>query len=195
MAEKTGGICEKVIIAGFGGQGILFAGKLLARAAMEADLEVTYMPSYGAEVRGGTAKCAVIISSDPIACPIVSESDSLIVMNGASLDKYAAKLKSKGLLIANSSIVNCSEPHPQLDSSVETIAVAADEIAVELGNPKAANMVVLGAYLGQKKLLSLDLVIRILPNVLASRYHNTLADNTEALRRGAKFAATYQKCT
>ena len=129
---------EEIIIAGFGGQGIMLTGRLLAQTAMEAGKEVTYMPSYGAEVRGGTANCMVVLANEPIACPVVGRPDSLIVMNKASLNKFAPRLKTGGLLIMNSSLI---DSEPQLDETIEIIAVPADELAVELGSPKSANLV------------------------------------------------------
>ncbi len=176
---------EEVVIAGFGGQGIILAGKLLAQTAMKAGKEVTYMPSYGAEVRGGTANCMVIIADEPIACPVVGKPDSLVVMNNASLDKFAPHLKNGGLLVMNSSLI---DDKPKLDESIEILKVPADEIAVQLGNAKVANMVALGAYLGRRGHLTTDAAAEALPDVLAERYHKTLPINTEALRRGAQFA-------
>ena len=99
------GFYQELIVAGFGGQGIMLAGKLLAQAAMVSDLEVTYMPSYGAEVRGGTANCMVVIADEPIACPLVTEPDTLIVLNKASYKKFVPRLKPNGLLIVNSSMM------------------------------------------------------------------------------------------
>ena len=175
---------EEVIIAGFGGQGILLAGRLLAQTAMKRGLEVTFMPAYGAEVRGGTSNCAVIVADEPIASPIVSKPNSLIVMNKASLNKFAPRLKNGGLLVMNSSLI---DNKPQLDDTIEIIAVPADDLAVELGNKKAANMVAIGAYLQKRGHLAPDAAAEALPDVLAKRYHQTLPVNTEALRRGAEF--------
>jgi len=180
----TNGLYEEVIIAGFGGQGIILAGRLLAQTAMKQGLEVTYMPSYGAEVRGGTANCMVVIADKPIACPLVSKPDSLIVMNKASLSKFAPRLKAGGLLIMNSSLIDIE---PQVNDTVEIIAVPADEIAVELGNQKAANMVALGAYLQKRGLFGPDAAANCLSDTIAGRYHHTLPVNTEALHRGAEF--------
>jgi 2-oxoglutarate ferredoxin oxidoreductase subunit gamma len=182
------GLYEEVVIAGFGGQGIILAGKLLAQTAMRAGKEVTYMPSYGAEVRGGTANCMVVIAEKKIACPVVGRPDSLIVMNKASLNKFASRLKDGGLLIMNSSLI---DSEPQLDDSVEVVAIPADELAVELGNPKSANMVVLGAYLQKRGYLSPDAAAQALPDVLAERYHKTLPVNVAALHKGAEFANGY----
>jgi len=185
------GLYEEVIIAGFGGQGIILTGKLLAQAAMKAGREVTYMPSYGAEVRGGTANCMVVIAEKKIACPVVGRPDSLIVMNKASLNKFTSRLKDGGLLIMNSSLI---DSELQLDDSIEVVAVPADELALELGSQKSANMVVLGAYLQKRGYLSLDAVAQALPDVLAERYHKTLPVNISALHKGAEFAKGYCRC-
>lgn len=176
---------EEIVIAGFGGQGILLAGKLLAQTAMRAGKEVTYMPSYGAEVRGGTANCMVIIADHEIACPVVSEPDSLIVMNKASLSKFGPRLKDGGLLIMNSSLI---DSEPNLNGSVEIVAVPADELAVELGSQKSANMVAVGAYLQKRGHLTPDDAADALPDTIASRYHRMLPVNIAALRKGGEFA-------
>jgi 2-oxoglutarate ferredoxin oxidoreductase subunit gamma len=168
----------------------MLTGRLLAQTAMKRGLEVTYMPSYGAEVRGGTANCMVVIADEPIACPVVGRPDSLIVMNKASLNKFAPRLKIGGLLVMNSSLI---DTEPQLDGSIEIITVPADEVAVELGSHKSANMVVLGAYLQKRGYLTADAAAQALPDVLAERYHKTLPVNTEALRRGGEFAKAYCK--
>jgi 2-oxoglutarate ferredoxin oxidoreductase subunit gamma len=176
---------EEVIIAGFGGQGIILAGRLLAQTAMKAGKEVTFIPSYGAEMRGGTSNCTVIIADEPIACPVVGKPRSLIVMNKASLNKFAPRVKDGGLLVMNSSLI---DNKPQLADSIEIVAVPANDLAVELGSVKSANMVALGAYLQRKGIFSADAAAKCLPDVLAKRYHKTLPINTQALRRGAEFA-------
>jgi len=181
----TNDFYEEVIIAGFGGQGIILAGRLLAQTAMKAGKEVTYMPSYGAEVRGGTANCMVVIADEPIASPLVSSCDSLIAMNKASLNKFASRIKTGGLLVMNSSLI---DEKPALDEGIEVLGVPADELAVELGNQRCANMVALGAYLQKRKIFTADQMAECLADVLARRYHQTLPVNTEALRRGAEFA-------
>ena len=184
LKMNKNGFYEGVVIAGFGGQGIMLAGKLLAQTAMKAGKEVTYMPSYGAEVRGGTANCMVIIAEKKIASPLVSEPDSLVVMNKASLNKFAERLKPGGLLVMNSTLI---DQEPQLDETTEILAVPADKIAVELGSPKSTNMVMLGAYLQKRGLLEPGAAADCLADVLAKRYHQTLPINTEALNRGAEF--------
>ena len=178
---------EEVIISGFGGQGIILAGRLLAQAAMKQGLEVTFMPSYGAEVRGGTANCMVIIAEKEIACPVIGRPNSVIAMNKASLDKFAPRLKNGGLLVINSCLI---DSQPRLDDSIEIIAVPADELAVQLGKKKTANMVMLGAYLQKRGLVCPDTAIEALPHVLAKRYAKMLPLNAEALRRGVEFAST-----
>lgn len=180
------GLHEEVIIAGFGGQGIILASTLLAQTAMDAGKEVTFMPSYGAEVRGGTANGMLVIADEPIASPLVSNPDSLIAMNRASLNKFAPAIKNGGLLIFNSSLIDSK---PYIDKSIDILAIPADDIAIELGSQKSANMVILGAYLQRRSLLSADAAVKSLPGVLAQRYHKTLPTNAEALRRGAEFAA------
>jgi 2-oxoglutarate ferredoxin oxidoreductase subunit gamma len=180
--------CEEIVIAGFGGQGIMLAGKLLAQTAMRAGKEVTYMPSYGAEVRGGTANCMVVISESEIACPVVGRPDSLIVLNKASLKKFAPRLKNGGLLVMNSSLIDVE---PELDDSVEIVSIPADELAVELGSPKSANMVALGAYLQKRGYLTPGEAAEALPDVLAERYHQTLPVNIKALHKGGEYAGNH----
>lgn len=175
---------EEITIAGFGGQGILMAGKLLAQTGMAAGKEVTYMPSYGAEVRGGTANCMVILSDKPIACPIVNTPQSLIVMSKASLAKFEPRLQPDGLLLYNSSQVD-RDAH--IGESIEVLAIPADDVALELGSPKSANMVMLGAYLQKRGYFTAEDASKALPDVLAKRYHKTIPVNAEALRRGAEF--------
>ncbi|TKJ38774.1 MAG: 2-oxoacid:ferredoxin oxidoreductase subunit gamma [Planctomycetes bacterium B3_Pla] len=175
---------EEIVIAGFGGQGVMLAGKLLAQTAMRAGKEVTYMPSYGAEVRGGTANCMVIIADNKIACPVVGRPDSLIVMNKASLTKFGPRLKNGGLLVMNRSLI---DSEPQVDDSVEIVAVPADELAVELGSHRSTNMVAVGAYLQKRGYLTPDEAAQALPDAIARRYHKTLPVNIEALHKGAEF--------
>ena len=184
MEDTKKELYEELIIAGFGGQGIMLVGKLLAQAAMRCGKEVTYMPSYGAEVRGGTANCMLVIADSEIACPVVGQPNSLIIMNKASLTKFTPRLKKNGLLILNSSLIDIE---PEVDNSVEVIRLPADELAVELGSIKAANMVALGAYLQAKGFLDVESVVQALPDILAQRYHKTLPLNNEALRKGASF--------
>jgi len=177
---------EELTIAGHGGQGIILLGKLLAHTAMRNAMEVTYMPAYGAEVRGGAASCSVAMSSEPIASPLVAHPDSLITMNATSFEQFVHRLKSGGLIVINSSQI---DRRPDRDD-VAVLALPADEIAVELANPRSANMVMLGAYLQCKQLLDAHAVVASLPHILAQRYHHTLPVNEQALLRGVEFAHT-----
>ncbi|MCF7959040.1 MAG: 2-oxoacid:acceptor oxidoreductase family protein [Phycisphaerae bacterium] len=181
MTETT--YTEEVTIAGFGGQGIILLGKLLAQVAMTSGYEVTHMPSYGAEVRGGTANCMVTISEDYIACPLVSAPNSLIVMNQASYDKFLPRLKAGGLMIINSSLI---EKVPER-KDIDVLRVPADKIATELGSPQSANMVALGAYLQKRGKLSPQKAVENLKYVLAVRHHKTISANSQAILNGAKF--------
>ena len=138
---------ERVIMAGFGGQGMMFIGKLLAQAGMEEGFNVTYFPSYGAEVRGGTAHCHVAISDQPIYSPIVEEADALIIMNQPSYRKFRPCLKPDGLLILNSSMVEVKE-----EADAEVVAVPATELADEMGGVRVGNVIMLALYNEIKKL-------------------------------------------
>lgn len=173
-------------MAGFGGQGIVLAGRLLAQTAMRAGLEVTYMPSYGAEVRGGTANCMVIVSSKPIACPVVSTPNSLVICNKASLSKFAPRLRPGGQLIFNSSLIEKVHSVPE---GVEVVGVPAEEIAIESGSPKSANMVMLGAYLARKPIAQVQTILDVLREVLPQRRHHLIGLNEQAIRRGQELAA------
>ncbi len=179
---------EEMVMAGFGGQGIVLAGKLLAQTAMRAGLEVTYMPSYGAEVRGGTANCMVIVSSKPIACPVVDNPNSLVICNKASLGKFAPRLKPGGLLVFNNSLIQKVHSVPD---GVEVLGVPVDELAAEAGSSKSANMVMLGAYLGRRGHLTPEQAAEALPDILPERHYKMIPINAEALRRGADFAARH----
>ncbi len=142
----------KIILAGFGGQGILFAGKLLAYAAMLDGLQLSWLPSYGPEMRGGTANCHVIISREPIGSPIITNPDALIVMNGPSLDKFEDQLQPGGTVILDSTLVG----RPVKRGDVDTVCVAATEIAESLGRKGLANMVMLGAFLKKTGLFPVE---------------------------------------
>jgi 2-oxoglutarate ferredoxin oxidoreductase subunit gamma len=175
---------ESVIIAGFGGQGVLFAGKLLAQTAMRAHKEVTLIPAYGAEVRGGTSNCTVVIDEQPIASPMVPLPRSLVIMNKASQTKFAPRLRPGGILIYNSSLIDTAPDLPETDT---VVPIPADELAIELGSQKVANMIMLGAYARLCGVVELSGVIEALPDVLAARYHNTLDTNKAAIKKGADF--------
>lgn len=172
----------ELIIAGFGGQGVLFAGKLLAHAAMLEGKEVTWFPSYGAEIRGGTANCTVIISSEMIGSPVVNNPDTLLIMNGASMERFAPRLKQGGFLIMNSSLIK----NPPQRRDIGIIQINATDIAEELGSSQVANMVMIGALIGRTGIISLDTAIGALREIIPEHKKEIILINETALRRGLK---------
>ncbi len=175
---------EEIILAGFGGQGIMLIGKLLAYAGMKEGFEVSWMPSYGPEMRGGTANCIVKISTKRIASPLSSNPDSLIVMNLPSLEKFESYMNNNGSIYFNSSLIK----KELVRKDINIVEVPANDIAKDLGNSKVANMVMLGAYLAKKDFISIDIVKESLSKVLSARRHNLLLMNEEALDIGASIS-------
>ncbi|MFZ5587536.1 MAG: 2-oxoacid:acceptor oxidoreductase family protein [Thermodesulfobacteriota bacterium] len=173
------------IIAGFGGQGVLFMGNLLAYAAMEAKRQVTFMPVYGVEMRGGTANCTVVISDRQVGSPIVHEPMSAVVMNNPSAEKFGPRVKKNGLLLVNSSLV---DEQYVLARTKNILRLPSLELANEVGNPRLANMVLLGALVQLSGVVGIKDVIRCLPGALDARYHKMIPVNQAALERGARFA-------
>lgn len=171
---------EEIIIAGFGGQGVLSMGQTLSYAAMLENKEISWMPSYGPEMRGGTANCITILSDTKISSPIISKYDTAIILNQPSLDKFEQKVKPKGLLMYDST--NILNPPTRKD--IEIVAVPAADEANKLNNTKVANMIMLGAYLERKPVVSIDSIIEALKKVLPERYHNLLPLNRQALMAG-----------
>jgi 2-oxoglutarate ferredoxin oxidoreductase subunit gamma len=178
---------EEIIVSGFGGQGALFAGQLLTYTGMDEGWHVTWIPSYGPEMRGGTAHCIVILSDDDIGSPIIRRPTMAIVMNPASMDKYEPLVKPGGSLIINASMVD----RPATRTDITTVAIPCNDIAEEIGNPRLANMVAIGALLACQKVLSLADLETALNNHMPGRHKNLLPKNVEALSRGTEFA---QKC-
>jgi 2-oxoglutarate ferredoxin oxidoreductase subunit gamma len=174
----------EIILAGFGGQGILFAGQLLAYAAMDEGREVTWIPSYVPEMRGGTANCTVILSDEEIGAPTVRNPKGALVFNLPSLDKYEPLVAEGGVLVANASLIN----RPFLRSDLSAVMLPANEIAEALGDKRMTNMVMLGALLERLPVLSIHAVEKALQNHLPARHKHLLGMNFEALRRGAEFA-------
>jgi 2-oxoglutarate ferredoxin oxidoreductase subunit gamma len=172
---------EELIISGFGGQGVLFAGQLLAYAAVEAGKHVTWIPSYGPEMRGGTAHCTVVVSDEPIGSPLVRHPTSAIALNLPSFERYEALIKPGGLMVYNKSLIVATPSR----EDVRYVAAPANVIAEELGNIRQANVVLLGAYLAVTGLLPLESVETALDKHLSERQRSFLASNKEALRRGA----------
>jgi 2-oxoglutarate ferredoxin oxidoreductase subunit gamma len=176
---------SELIISGFGGQGALFAGTLLAYTALENGKHVTWIPSYGPEMRGGTAHCTVIVADEEIGSPVVRHPAGAIVMNIPSLEKYEPLLQAGGALIVNSSLVD-RRPE-RLD--IQARLIPANEIAEALGDKRMANMVLLGGYLAVQPIFSLEQVGASLEKHIPSHRRSLLPQNLEALRRGAELAA------
>jgi 2-oxoglutarate ferredoxin oxidoreductase subunit gamma len=175
---------SSIIIAGFGGQGVLFAGQVLAYAAMDAGRHVTWIPSYGPEMRGGTANCTVIISDEAIGAPIVDRPDIAIVLNAPSFEKYEPLVKPGGLLIVNSAIITAESERDDID----VVYVPANLIAEELGSAKMLNMVVVGALLGARPILTLEEIGQSLRDHLPTSKRHLLEANMQVLQRGFEAA-------
>jgi len=172
-----------VIMAGFGGQGVLLIGNLLAYAGMREKLNVTYIPVYGVEMRGGTANCTVVLSEEEIGSPIINTPKSLIVMNRPSLDKFQPKLVNGGIQIVNSSLVD-----PELvekGGRIRTVLVPANELADQVGNARAVNTIMLGAYVAATGMVKLETVEGCLSAVMPAKIVDL---NVKALRTGAEYA-------
>jgi len=169
-----------IIIAGFGGQGVLFAGQLLAYAGMKEGKQVTWIPSYGPAMRGGTASCTAIISDDVIGAPLVAQPDVAIVLNLPSFEKYEPLVKEKGLLIVNSSIVTEKAKRPE----IETVYLPANSIAEEVGTSKMLNVATIGAMLARRPILDLDVVREMLVEHLSKKKAQLVDANLQVLNRG-----------
>jgi len=173
---------EEILIAGFGGQGVLSMGKIMAYSGMMQDMEVSWMPSYGPEMRGGTANVIVILSSEQISSPIIRHFDTAIILNQQSMDKFEQAVKPGGVLIYDS---NGITRHPgRKDISVYRIDAA--EEAAKLNSPKTFNMIVLGGFLRIKPLIKLENVIAGLKKSLPERYHKMIPENERSLKRGGE---------
>jgi 2-oxoglutarate ferredoxin oxidoreductase subunit gamma len=175
---------KEIIIAGFGGQGVLFAGQVLAYAALDSGKEVTWIPSYGPEMRGGTANCTVVIADEEIGSPLVQNPPYAVALNLPSFDKYEMQVQSGGTLIVNSSMVDRAAKR----DDIHTILVPANEIAEQIGDKKLTNMVVVGALVAAMNDLSLEVVEAALKAHLPARHHHLLPKNYEALQKGYDLA-------
>ena len=167
-------------MAGFGGQGLMFIGKLLAFSCMRAGLHVSWIPSYGPEMRGGTANCTVVISDEPIASPVIRAPESLIIMNNPSLIAFEPRLKEGGLLFINSNLVT----HPIERKDITVISLPADDIAVEVGEKKSANMVMLGAYLGRLDIVGSKEISEGCKELFGAKAEKLLDVNMKAFNAG-----------
>ncbi|MDO7786145.1 2-oxoacid:acceptor oxidoreductase family protein [Desulforamulus aquiferis] len=175
---------EKIVISGFGGQGVMFMGKILAYAGMLADKEVSWIPSYGPEMRGGTANCSVTVSNQEINCPVVTKPSIVVAMNTPSQEKFLSTLIPGGLLVVNSSIVK--EEANRTD--VKVLRIPAQELAADkVGKASLANVVILGAMLAKMDLLSIQDVVLAIKEVVAAKRPEMLAINQQALEVGMSY--------
>jgi 2-oxoglutarate ferredoxin oxidoreductase subunit gamma len=173
---------QDVMIAGFGGQGVLLVGKLLAHAGMLEGKRVTWFPSYGAEIRGGTANCTVIIADEEIGSPVIQQPSAMLILNEASFLKFEQRIRPEGLLFLNTSLVQ----RPSGRADVRRIDIRANDIAGDLGDIRIANMVMLGAFIKKTGVVALGSLLEALKAVLPTRRHSLLPLNERALRCGGE---------
>jgi 2-oxoglutarate ferredoxin oxidoreductase subunit gamma len=175
---------HEIIFAGFGGQGILLIGQMVAYSGMDVGLNVTWLPSYGPEMRGGTASCTVVVSDTPIGSPVVSSPEIAVVMNRPSLDKFGPMVRKGGLLFINSSLVDVRSGR----SDIEEILIPCNDMAAKLGNPRAANIIMLGALIGRTKILSDSAIKGRIKYAFEKKGEDLVKFNYKAFDEGAKAA-------
>lgn len=175
---------KEIIISGFGGQGVMSIGKNLVEAGMAEGFHVTWAPSYGPEMRGGTANCSVVLSSRPVGSPVFTHPSELIAMNAPSIDKFGPLVLSGGLVFINSSVVKETFLRPD----VKTVYVPCEGIAYEIGNPKVANMVMLGAYIAATGALRQETIEEMIVQMFTGSKAKLVPLNIEALHRGMRCA-------
>jgi len=175
---------EEIIIAGFGGQGVLSMGQILCYSGVMENKEVSWMPSYGPEMRGGTANCIAIISDTKISSPIITKFDTVIALNQPSLDKFEQAVKPGGLLIYEASTIL----NPPKRTDIDIVPIEAANEATKLKNSKVMNMIVLGAFLQKKPILKMENIIEGIKKVLPERYHHLIPLNKQALEKGMELA-------
>ncbi|MCK9628742.1 MAG: 2-oxoacid:acceptor oxidoreductase family protein [Bacteroidales bacterium] len=171
---------EEIIIAGFGGQGVLSMGKILAYSGIMQGQQVTWMPSYGPEMRGGTANVTVILSDSKISSPLLSRFDTAIILNQQSMDKFENSIKPGGLMIYDPNGIT----RKPVRKDIKIYSIDAVELSNELGNSKAYNMVVLGAFLSKKPIVSMENVIKGLKKSIPERHHHLIPMNEQAIKVG-----------
>lgn len=179
---------EEIIIAGFGGQGVLSMGKILAYSGIMQDEEVSWMPSYGPEMRGGTANVTVILSDERISSPYLKLFDTAIILNQQSMDKFEESVKPGGLLIYDPNGIT----HHPTRTDISIYQIEGTKVAAEMGNKKIFNMVVLGGFLKIKPIVKLENVIEGLKKSLSERYHHLIPLNTEAILAGMEYIVPYK---
>jgi 2-oxoglutarate ferredoxin oxidoreductase subunit gamma len=176
---------KKTVFSGFGGQGVLMMGYVLAVSAMRDGKNVTYLPSYGAEVRGGTANCTVVVSDEEIFSPVASSPDYAVIMNQPSLAKYEGMIKEGGTIILNSSLVDRTPSRKDVD----LVKVPANDIAKELGSDRTINMIMLGAFVAKTKITTLDSIMNGLMEIVKGKKESVMKLNRMGLDKGAEYVA------
>ena len=176
---------KEMIFAGFGGQGVMLMGQILAYAGMLEGQQVSWFPAYGPEMRGGTANCSIIIGDEPVGTPIVTEPSVVVAMNLPSLDKFEPMLHADGTLLINSSLID-RKPHR---TDIKTYYVPCNDIAQELGNLKVANMVMVGAIIAASGVVNIDSVISVLAKKIFKNKPKVMPINEQAIRRGLECVA------
>lgn len=176
-------VTQEIVCAGFGGQGVMSMGQLLTYAGMIEEKNVSWLPSYGPEMRGGTANCGVVVSDNPVGSPIVTDSTAAIVMNLPSLFKFEKTLVKDGLLLVNSSLIDQKTSR----EDVKAYYIPANEIANELGNGKVANMVMLGAFLEITKTVKIESILAAFKKVFGPTKEHLIPLNKDALEKGAMY--------
>ena len=173
----------ETVFSGFGGQGVLMMGYILAVSAMRDGMHVTYLPAYGAEVRGGTANCTVSVSDEDIASPVASSPDSVIAMNKPSLIRYEGQIKSKGALFLNSDLIDIDPAR----EDIVVLKIPANTIAKKLGSERATNMIMLGAFAAATKVTSIESLMNGLAEVIKTKNVRQMEINRKGLEMGAKY--------
>jgi len=174
---------QDIVIAGFGGQGILSAGRILANAGMIEEKNVSWLPSYGPEMRGGTANCCVVISDEPVSSPVLNEATSLIVMNGPSLEKFENWVVKDGIIILDSSLIDFEVKR----KDVKVFAIPASKMAIEMGNATYANIILLGKLIAATGIICKENFEKSLKNVLPPKKHFMIPEEMEALQVGVNY--------
>ncbi len=175
---------KRVIFSGFGGQGVLMMGYVLAVSAMKDGLNVTYLPSYGAEVRGGTANCTVTVADEEIFSPVASMLDFAVFMNNPSLVKYMPMVKPGGVIIVNSNMVEAAKP----DNDLEIVKIPANDIAKELGSNRTINMIMLGALVGKTGIATKDSIMNGLAEIIKAKDASMMELNRKGMDKGVEYA-------
>jgi 2-oxoglutarate ferredoxin oxidoreductase subunit gamma len=178
---------SEIIMSGFGGQGLMMIGKLLAYAGLDEGKEVTWLPSYGPEMRGGTANCTVVVGDKPVGSPLITSPKGAIVMNQPSLEKFAPMLRAKGLLVINSSMIPVNSER----TDIRSFRIKANELSRDLGNPRSANLVMLGAYIGMDEVVKHETILHAIEKTFASK-KNIVEINCNTFMKGYDLAKAGQ---